>query len=77
MSDYYSLSQDIKAGQTFAYGRGGKHWTALADANTHDMQRRTENGKTVLYVAIPVSYRGVEQSAPLPVPLDKIIRLAN
>ena len=71
----YALAQDIKAGQTFSYGRGGKQWTATGDADTANMSRRIKNGKTVLCVAIPVTCHGVQQGMPLSVPLDKIIRL--
>lgn len=69
---YFALAQDLKAGQTFVHGRGGKHWTALADADTTNMRRgRTDD----LLVSVEVSYRGTRQSMPLPVPLDKIVRL--
>lgn len=68
----YALSQDIKAGQTFVYGRGGKHWTALEDADATNM-RRSSTGE--LLVAIPVSFHGVRQGMALGVPLDQIIRL--
>jgi hypothetical protein len=68
----YALAQDIKAGDTFVYGRGGKHWTALEDADTTDM-RRTHSGE--LLVSISVSFHGVAQGMPLGVPLDKILRL--
>jgi len=67
----YALAQDIKAGQTFVFGRGGKHWTALEDANTTNMRRRGND----LLVTIPVSFHGCPQSQPLSVPLDKIVRL--
>ena len=71
---YFALAQDLKAGQTFVHGRGGKHWTALADADTTSMRR----GRTGdLLVSVEVSYRGIRQSMPLPVPLDKIVRLVT
>jgi len=68
----HALAQNIKAGDTFAYGRGGKHWTALEDADTTSM-RRTHAGE--LLVSISVSFHGVRQGMPLGVPLDKIVRL--
>lgn len=68
---YYALAQNIKAGQTFSYGRGGKQWTALEDADTTNMRRRGND----LLVSIAVSCHGVVQSMPISVPLDKIIRL--
>lgn len=71
----YALAQNIKAGQTFSYGRGGKQWTATGDADTTNMSRRFKNGQTILFVSIPVTCHGVVQSMPLAVPLDKIIRL--
>lgn len=70
---HYVLAQDIKSGQTFVHGRGGKHWTATADASTTDMRRSTRTGD--LLVAIPVSFRGTPQGMPLSVPLNKIVRL--
>lgn len=71
MNAHYALAQGIKAGQTFSYGRGGKHWTALEDADAKNLRRRGND----LLVTIAVSYRGVPQSSPLSIPLDKIVRL--
>ncbi|QDG89093.1 hypothetical protein [Pseudarthrobacter sp. NIBRBAC000502770] len=72
---HYALAQDLKAGQTFVQGRGGKHWTAMEDADTVNMRRSTRTGD--LLVAIPVTFRGTPQGMPLSVPLDKIVRLIN
>ena len=77
MSNYtptrYVLSQNIKAGQKFVHGRGGKHWTATADADSTDMRRHHTTGE--LLVTVPVSYRGTPQSMDMSLPLDKIMRL--
>lgn len=70
---HYALAQDIKAGQTFVHGRGGKHWTALEDADTTNMRKHARTGE--LLVAIPVSFRGTPQGMPISIPLDKIVRL--
>lgn len=72
---HYALAQDLKAGQTFVHGRGGKHWTATEDADTTNMGRSTRTGDPL--VAIPVSFRGTPQGMPLSIPLDKIVRLIN
>lgn len=72
---HYALAQDLKAGQTFVHGRGGKHWTALANASVTDMRRHTRTGE--LLVAVPVSFRGTPQGMPLSIPLDKIVRLIS
>jgi hypothetical protein len=69
------LAQNIKAGQKFVHGRGGKHWTATSDADTTDMRRHTLSGE--LLVAVSVSFRGTPQGVPLSVPLDKIVRLIS
>lgn len=63
---HYALAQDINAGQTFVHGRGGKHWTAMEDADTTNMRRSTRTGD--LLVAIPVSFRGTPQGMPLSIP---------
>lgn len=77
MSDFtparYVLAQNIKAGQKFVHGRGGKHWTATADADSTDMRRHHTTGE--LLVTVPVSYRGTPQSMDMSLPLDKIMRL--
>lgn len=72
---HYALAQNIKAGQTFVHGRGGKHWTALTDADTTNMRRHARTGE--LLVAVEVSFRGAPQGMPLGVPLDKIVRLVR
>lgn len=72
---HYVLAQNIRAGQTFVYGRGGKHWTATSDADTTDMRRHAVTGE--LLVAVEVTFRGTPQSMALRAPLDKIIRLID
>ena len=76
---HYVLAQNIKAGQTFVHGRGGKHWTALEDADTSSMRRHPHTRD--LLVAVPVSFRGTPQGMPLGIPLgiplDKIVRLVK
>lgn len=69
----YVLAQNITAGQTFVHGQGGKHWTALADADSTNMRTHGLTGK--LLVAVEVSFRGTPQGGRLGVPLDKIVRL--
>ena len=69
----FVLAQNIKAGQTFVHGRGGKHWTALTDADTTNMRKHATTGE--LLVAVEVSFRGTRQGMPIGVPLDKIVRL--
>ncbi|ACL42287.1 hypothetical protein Achl_4336 (plasmid) [Pseudarthrobacter chlorophenolicus A6] len=71
----FVLAQDIKAGQTFVHGKGGKHWTALADADTTNMRKHGRTGD--LLVSVPVSSRGTAQGMPLGVPLDKIVRIVR
>lgn len=71
----FVLAQDLKAGQTFVHGRGGKHWTALTDADTTNMRRHGSTGE--LLVAVEVSFRGTKQGMPLGVPLDKIVRIVR
>jgi hypothetical protein len=71
----YVLVQNIKAGQVFVHGRGGKHWTAQADADATNMRRHAATG--VLLVAVEVTFRGTPQGMPLRVPLDKIVRLID
>lgn len=71
----YVLAQNIKAGQKFVHGRGGKHWTATADADSTDMRRHHTTGE--LLVTVPVSYRGTPQSMDMSLPLDKIMRLVE
>lgn len=70
---HFTLAQDLKAGQTFVHGRGGKHWTAVADADTTNMRRHHRTGQPL--VSVEVSFRGTRQSMPLSVPIDKIVRL--
>jgi hypothetical protein len=69
----YVLAQNIKAGQKFVHGRGGKNWTATADADTTNMRRHAVTGE--LLVAVSVSFRGTPQGTRLSLPLDKIVRL--
>lgn len=71
----FVLAQDIKAGQTFVHGRGGKHWTAQADADTTNMRKHARTGD--LLVSVPVAFRGTVQGMPLAVPLDKIVRIVR
>jgi hypothetical protein len=71
----YVLAQNIKAGQKFVHGRGGKHWTATSDADTTDMRRHTVTGD--LLVVVSVSFRGTPQGMRMSLPLDKIIRLIS
>lgn len=72
---HYALAQNIKSGQTFVHGKGGKHWTALADADTTSMRKHGRTGE--LLVSVPVSFRGTVQGMPLGVPLDKIVRIID
>jgi hypothetical protein len=72
---HYVLAQNIKAGQTFVHGRGGKHWTATSDADTTDMRRHAVTAD--LLVAVEVTFRGTPQGIPLGVPLDRIVRLTD
>ena len=69
----YVLAQNIKAGQTFVHGQGGKHWTATSDADSTDMRRHTVTGE--LLVAVSISFRGTPQGMRMSLPLDKIMRL--
>jgi hypothetical protein len=71
----YVLAQNIKAGQKFVHGRGGKHWTATADADTANMRTHAVTGD--LLVAVSVSFRGTPQGMRMSLPLDKIIRLID
>lgn len=71
----FVLAQDIKSGQVFVHGKGGKHWTALADADATNMRQRAGTGD--LLVSIPVSFRGTVQGMPLGIPLDKIVRIVR
>lgn len=71
----YVLAQNIKAGQVFVHGRGGKHWTALSDADTTNMRRHSTTGE--LLVAVSISFRGTPQGTRLSLPLDKIVRLID
>jgi hypothetical protein len=79
MSDFtpsrYVLAQNIKSGQKFVHGRGGKHWTATADADTTNMRRHHTTGD--LLVTVPVSFRGTPQGMAMSLPLDKIMRLID
>ncbi|MFB9714035.1 hypothetical protein [Arthrobacter methylotrophus] len=72
---HYVLAQNIKAGQKFVYGRGGKHWTATADADSTNMRRHLTTGE--LLVTVPVSFRGTPQGMAMSLPLDKIMRLIS
>lgn len=72
---HFVLAQNIKAGQIFVHGKGGKHWTALADADTTNMHKHGRAGD--LLVSVPVSFRGTVQGMPLGVPLDKIVRIID
>jgi hypothetical protein len=69
----YVLAQNLKAGQTFVHGRGGKHWTATTDADSTNM--RTHGLTGALLVAVEVTFRGTPQGMPLRVPLGKVVRL--
>jgi hypothetical protein len=71
----FVLAQIIKAGQTFAHGQGGRHWTALADADSTNMRTHGRTGS--LLVSVPVAYRGTVQSGSFGVPLDKIVRIVR
>lgn len=71
----YVLAQNIKAGQVFVYGQGGKHWTATSDADTTDMRTHSVTGG--LLVAVSISFRGTPQGMRMSLPLDKIIRLID
>lgn len=72
---HFVLAQNIKAGQTFVHGRGGKHWTALTDADSTNMRRHGRTNE--LLVAVEASFRGTPQGMPLGVPIDKIVRLVK
>lgn len=72
---HYVLAQNIRAGQTFVHGQGGKHWTALADADSTNMRTHARTGAPL--VSVPVSFRGTVQGMPLGIPLDKIVRLID
>ncbi|HEX9226841.1 MAG TPA: hypothetical protein VF885_09300 [Arthrobacter sp.] len=71
----YVLAQNIKAGQKFVHGRGGKHWTATSDADTTNMRTHTVTGE--LLVAVEISFRGTPQGMRMSLPLDKIMRLIS
>lgn len=71
----YVLAQNIKAGQKFVHGRGGKHWTATSDADSTNMRRHHTTGD--LLVTVPVSFRGTPQGMAMSLPLDKIMRLID
>lgn len=71
----YVLAQNIKAGQKFVHGRGGKHWTATSDADTTNMRRHTVTGE--LLVAVEVTFRDTPQGGNMGIPLDKIVRLIS
>ena len=71
----YVLAQNIKAGQKFVHGKGGKHWTATSGADATNMRRHTITGE--LLVAVSVSFRGTPQGMRMSLPLDKIIRLID
>lgn len=72
----YVLAQNIKSGQKFVHGRGGKHWTATADADSTSMRRHHTTGD--LLVSVPVSFRGTPpQGMAMSLPLDKIMRLID
>jgi hypothetical protein len=72
---HFVLAQNIKAGQTFVHGHGGKHWAALTDADTTNMRKHAGTGD--LLISVEVSFRGTPQGMPLGVPLDKIVRLVR
>lgn len=71
----YVLAQNIKAGQVFVHGRGGKHWTATSDADSTNMRTHTVTGE--LLVAVSISFRGTPQGMRMSLPLDKIMRLIS
>lgn len=71
----YVLAQNIKSGQKFVHGRGGKHWTATSDADSTNMRRHHNTGD--LLVTVPVSFRGTPQGMAMSLPLDKIMRLIS
>ncbi|WP_104140035.1 hypothetical protein [Arthrobacter sp. ZGTC131] len=69
------MVQGINSGQTLAHGRGGKHWTALADADTKDMVRHGITDEPL--VGLEVQCRRTKQTGRIRIPLDRTVRIVK